>query len=53
MLSKQATSRKGLANDFDALSCINQVTITRGLENAISSGNWSLKRFKMERQGIT
>jgi len=27
--------------------------ITRGLQEAISSGNWSLKRFKMERKSIT
>lgn len=28
-------------------------TITGGLARAISSGNWSLKRFKMERAGVT
>merc|ERR1719201_325084 len=27
--------------------------ITNALRNAISSGNWSLKRFKMERSGVT
>lgn len=27
--------------------------ITNSLRNAISSGNWSLKRFKMERAGVT
>lgn len=34
---------------FDALTCIRTDTITYGLEQAIASGNWSLKRFKMER----
>lgn len=27
--------------------------ITNGIATAISSGNWSIKRFKMERQGVT
>ena len=38
---------------FDAVAVMSTTQITRGLESAISSGNWSLKRFKMERQGIT
>ena len=37
------------ANIFDAVTLIRPDTITRGIESAISSGNWSLKRFKMER----
>lgn len=39
--------------EFDAISCIRHDSLTMGLENAIATGNWSLKRFKMERQGIT
>lgn len=35
--------------EFDAISCIRQDALTMGLENAIATGNWSLKRFKMER----
>lgn len=28
-------------------------TITQGMSRAISTGNWSVKRFKMERAGVT
>eukprot|EP00731_Ephydatia_muelleri_P011726 Em0006g620a len=38
---------------FDIVRHMRQDQITNGLANAISSGNWSLKRFKMERAGIT
>ena len=50
-LSRQANRK--YKEEFDAISCIRSDSITKGLEMAISSGNWILKRFKMERQGIT
>ncbi|VEU21761.1 DEKNAAC102486 [Brettanomyces naardenensis] len=43
------------ASEFDALLHINihSNNVTAGLNRAISTGNWSLKRFKMERAGVT
>lgn len=28
-------------------------TITANMESSISSGNWTIKRFRMERKGVT
>lgn len=43
------------ASEFDALLSINihSNNISTGMNRAISTGNWSLKRFKMERAGVT
>lgn len=32
---------------------VGESRITQGMERAISSGNWSLKRFRMDRAGVT
>lgn len=38
---------------FDVVKHMGSSTITNGLESAIASGNWSIKRFRMDRQGVT
>lgn len=55
-LSKQAQAtltKQNRATQFDILKCMQQDLITRGLVNSISTGNWNVKRFRMERAGVT
>jgi len=39
------------STQFDIAKCIRPDTLSNGLEHAISSGNWAVKRFKMDRKG--
>lgn len=55
-LKRQADAILAKANratQFDIVKYIRTDTITYGLESAISSGNWTIKRFRMERKGMT
>ncbi|ORD95156.1 DNA-directed RNA polymerase [Enterospora canceri] len=48
-------SKRIRTSEFDALTFFNLQTgsISSTLNRAISSGNWNLKRFRMERSGVT
>ncbi|GAX73919.1 hypothetical protein CEUSTIGMA_g1369.t1 [Chlamydomonas eustigma] len=46
-------SKANRSTQFDVAKCIRTDTITYGLESALSSGNWIIKRFRMERKGVT
>ena len=55
-LKKQADnvlSKPNRAQAFDVVKSIRQDTITNGMINAIATGNWVLKRFRMDRAGVT
>ncbi len=48
-------NKRTRTSEFDALTFFNlqTSTITMAMNRAISSGNWNLKRFRMERSGVT
>jgi DNA-directed RNA polymerase III subunit RPC2 len=48
-------NKRNRAEAFDAWSVMSMHGnhITQGMNRAISTGNWSLKRFRMERAGVT
>lgn len=49
----KALGRANRVQPFDISKCIRPDLITMGLESAISSGNWSIKRYRMERKGVS
>lgn len=48
-------SKRTRTSELDALTFFNLQTsiITTSMNRAVSSGNWNLKRFRMERSGVT
>ena len=55
-LQRQAEATLAKASrtaQFDAARCIRQDTITFGFEHALSTGHWSIKRFRIDRKGVT
>lgn len=55
-LQRQAEATLAKASrtaQFDAARCIRQDTITYGFEHALSTGHWSIKRFRIDRKGVT
>ena len=49
----KALTKSNRAAQFDIAKCIRPDTISMGMEQAISSGNWSIKRFRMDRKGVS
>eukprot|EP00605_Chrysophyceae_sp_TOSAG23-4_P001848 GSChrysophyteH1.ASY1.ANO1.2040.1 assembled CDS len=46
-------SKPTRAGQFDVVKIMRQDTITQGFVHAISTGSWVLKRFRMDRAGVT
>mmetsp|Transcript_23486 Transcript_23486/g.47869 ORF Transcript_23486/g.47869 Transcript_23486/m.47869 type:complete len:865 (+) Transcript_23486:709-3303(+) len=44
---------KSIKRSFDPFSALRGDIITNGLEFAFSTGNWSIKKFKMEKSGVS
>ena len=46
-------SKPNRASQFDVVKYMRTDTLTQGFVHAISTGNWVLKRFRMDRAGVT
>jgi len=52
-VAQKQLEKPSRTNTFDVLKYLPATKITTGLVNSISTGNWNLRRFGMERQGVT
>lgn len=52
-LKKALSKRQGRAPEIKYLIESRAGVITRGFEQAIATGNWIIKRFNMERKGVS
>ena len=50
---RKYSSRNKTPDVNNIISFLKENTITKGLNNAISSGNWNITRFKMTRAGVS
>ncbi|KAH0469211.1 hypothetical protein IEQ34_002443 [Dendrobium chrysotoxum] len=50
---EKAYDKASRSTPLDFIHYMMSDTITNGLERAISTGNWDLKRFKMNRKGVS
>jgi len=53
MQADKILSKPNRAQAFDVIKLVRTDTITMGMNTAISTGNWIIKRFRMERAGVT
>ncbi|KAF8737802.1 hypothetical protein HU200_014032 [Digitaria exilis] len=51
LMNKHSVMTRSSPSDFSQL--IKHESITSGLERAISTGNWDIKRFRMHRKGVS
>ncbi|BFU25408.1 DNA-directed RNA polymerase III subunit 127.6 kda polypeptide putative [Entamoeba histolytica] len=51
--ANKGLTKKSRSETFDIIKCISPHRITQGLIHSLSTGNWVLKRFNMDRAGIT
>jgi len=50
---KQNSAKLKKSQNFELISFIRQDIITNGLEYSFSTGNWIVKKFKIEKNGVT